>query len=113
METSISMIEELVKRTEAYSKTSYELAKLKSLKTTTTVATSLLARAAVVMMLMNFAFMMNFGLSLWLGELLGKSYYGFFIVAGFYFIVALILYFFLLSWIKKPMSNLIIKQALQ
>ena len=28
--------------------------------------------------------LVNVGLSLWIGELLGKAYYGFFAVAGFY-----------------------------
>lgn len=113
METTASLIEELVEKAETYSKTTYELAKLKSLETTTTVATSLVARLSVIVMLTLFALVLNIGIALWLGELLGKTYYGFFIVAAFYLITAIVLHFFLLRWIKKPMSDLIITQALQ
>jgi ABC-type transport system involved in cytochrome bd biosynthesis fused ATPase/permease subunit len=64
-------------------------------------------------MLTLFALVLNIGIALWLGELLGKNYYGFFIVAVFYLLSAIVLHFFLHNWIKKPVSNLIITQALQ
>jgi len=67
----------------------------------------------VVVVATLFVLVFNIGIALWLGELLGKSYYGFFIVAAFYLIAAIVLHFFLLRWIKKPMSDLIISQALQ
>lgn len=113
METPVDLIEDLVAKAEKYGKTSIDLAKLKSLETTTTVASSLIARLSVVIMLSLFVLVLNIGIALWLGELLGKVYYGFFIVAAFYLITALVLHFFLLRWIKKPMSDLIITQALQ
>lgn len=113
METPVDLIEDLVAKAEKYGKTSYELAKLKSLETTTTVASSLIARLSVVIMLSLFVLVLNIGIALWLGELLGKVYYGFFIVAAFYLFTALVLHFFLLRWIKKPMSDLIITQALK
>jgi hypothetical protein len=92
METIRTVIETLYERTEEYSKTSLELAKLKSLL---------------------FVLVLNIGMALWMGELLGKSYYGFFIVAGFYLIAGFIFHFFLHNWIKKPVSKLIITQVLQ
>ena len=113
METPASQIESLFERAEAYSKTSYELSKLKSIETTAKVVTSLISRLSVILMISLFALVLNIGIALLLGELLGKSYYGFFIVATFYFIAALVLHFFLHQWIKKPISELIITQALQ
>ena len=68
---------------------------------------------SVIIMFALFALIMNIGVALFLGELLGKLYYGFFIVAAFYLLAALILHFFMYKWIKKPISDLIIKQALQ
>jgi len=50
---------------------------------------------------------------LWLGELLGKSYYGFFIVAGFYALLALIFSIFRKQLIKNPVNNSIIEQVLE
>jgi hypothetical protein len=64
-------------------------------------------------MISMFALVLNLGVALWLGELLGKSYYGFFIVAAFYLLAGLVLHFFLQRWIRKPISDLIITQALQ
>jgi hypothetical protein len=73
----------------------------------------LVPRLSVIIMISLFALVLNIGIALLLGELLGKSYYGFFIVAGFYLVAGIILHFFLHKWIKKPISDLIIKQALQ
>lgn len=113
METPIGAIEHIYERGEAYSKTSIELAKLKALETTTHVVTSLISKLSVVIMLSLFILVLNIGVALWLGELLGKTYYGFFIAAAFYLLAALVLHFFLLNWIRKPVSDLIITQALQ
>lgn len=113
MDTPVSFIEDLVEKTEAYSKTTYQLAKLKSLQTSTVVATTLISRLSVIVMFTLFALVLNIGIALWLGEMLGKSYYGFFIVAALYLVLGIVLHFFLLQWIKKPMSNLIIGQVLQ
>ena len=107
------IVELLFEKTEEYSKTSLELAKLKTLETTTKVVTSLISRLSVVVMLGLFVLTLNIGIALWLGELLGRNYYGFFIVSAFYMLLGLLLHFFLHHWIKKPVGNLIITQALQ
>ena len=113
METQASSIELLFERVEIYGKTTYELSKLKVLETAVSIATSLVSRLSVIIMISIFALVFNIGIALYLGELLGKSYYGFFIVAGFYMLAGIVLHFFLYRWIRKPMSNLIITQALQ
>ena len=113
METPFTLIEELYERGEAYGKTTLELAKLKGLETTTLIATAVIWRLSVIIVLFMFSLVLNVGIALWLGELLGKLYYGFFIVAGFYLLAGIILHFFLYNWIKKPVSDLIISQALQ
>ena len=113
METPATSIESLFERIEAYSKTTYELSKLKLLETTINIVNLLVPRLSVIIMISLFALVLNIGIALLLGELLGKSYYGFFIVAGFYLAAGFLLHFFLHKWIKKPISDLIIKQALQ
>ena len=113
METPASLIESLFEKVEAYGMTTYELSKLKALETTTTIVTSLVSRLSVILMISIFALVLNIGIALYLGELLGKSYFGFFIVAGFYIVAGIVLHFFLHKWIKKPLSELIITQALQ
>ena len=113
MESATSKVELLFERTEDYTKTTFELAKLKALETTTDIVTTLVWKGSVVVMAALFVLVFNVGIALWVGDLLGKSYFGFFIVAGFYLVAALILHFFMHTWIKKPISNLIITQALQ
>jgi len=113
METPVNSVEALFEKVEAYSKTTFELSKLKSLETTSVVVTTLISKLSVVIMLSLFALVFNIGIALWLGELLGKTYYGFFIVAAFYLLTGIIFHFFMHRWIKKPISNLIITQALQ
>lgn len=113
METPANSIETLFERLQSYSKTTYELSKLKLLETTINVVNILIPRISVIIMISLFALVLNIGIALLLGEMLGKSYYGFFIVAGFYLVAAIIIHFFLHKWIKKPLGDLIIKQALQ
>ena len=113
METAANSIESLFEKAEAYGKTTYELSKLKALETASIVVTSLVARLSVILMISMFALVFNIGLALFLGEILGKLYFGFFIVAAFYLLAGFVLHIFLHKWIRKPLSNLIITQALQ
>jgi hypothetical protein len=113
MQSSADIIETLFEKAETYSKTTFELGKLKSVETTATVVTFLVARLSVIIMISLFALILNIGFAIWIGKLLGEYYYGFFIVAGFYCIAGIVLHFFLHKWIKKPLGDLIITQALQ
>lgn len=113
METPAHGFETLFEKAELYGKTSLELTKLKSLETTTTVAAIVLSRLAVIIILTIFVLFVNIGVALLLGDLLGRYYYGFLIVSGFYLITGIVLHFFLYKWIKRPLSNFIITQVLQ
>jgi hypothetical protein len=113
METTANIIESLFEKTETYVKTTYELSKLKLLETSTIVISSLIARLSISIMIAMFALVMSIGIALLVGELLGKSYYGFFIIAAFYLLAGIVLHFFLHKWIRKPITEIIIKQALQ
>lgn len=113
MEPQASTIDLLIERVETYGKTTYELSKLVALETAAHVVTSLIWRLSVLIMISLFALVLNIGIALWLGGLLGKAYYGFFIVAIFYLVAGVVLHFFLHKWIKTPIINLIIRQALK
>ena len=113
MDIKPGIFEILFDKAESFGKTTYEISKLKALDTTTVVATSVVSRISVILMLSMFLLVFNIGVALFLGEFLEKIYYVFFIVAGFYLIAGIILHFFLHKWIEKPLSNLIITQALK
>ena len=113
MESPALSIKSLFEKVETFIKTTLELSKLKAIRTTAEVATTLVSTLIVIMMITIFFLILNIGIALFLGELLGKSYYGFFIVAGFYLVAALVFYFFIHTWVKKPLFDLIVKKALQ
>lgn len=113
MDDKTSSIENLYERLEAYSKTSVELYKLKAIEKTAEVSSNLASGIAVVSVACFFVLFINLGIAMWLGELLGKIYYGFFIVAGFYAFATLLIYLFRKQWIKRPISNTIITHALK
>jgi hypothetical protein len=111
MDPKASMIETLLERTEDYSKTSLELLKLKSLDKTADVTSSLISRSIFIVVLSLFALTLNIAISLWLGDLMGKNYYGFLVIASFYALIAIAL-LFLHPLIKSRLTNSLIKQIL-
>jgi hypothetical protein len=113
METPADLMEALVEKAEAYGKTTYELSTLKALETTTIVLGSLVAQLSVFILIFLFVFVLSIGVALLLGEVLGKIYYGFFVVAAGYLIAGLVLHLFRHAWIKKPISDLIIAHTFQ
>jgi len=113
MEDHTKSIEALIERVTDFSKTSYELAKLKTLDKSSDVASSMIPHSIVFVLFASFMLFANFGLAFWLGEILGNTYYGFFVVAGFYVIAGLVLHFFFHKRIKNLIWNSIIKQVLK
>jgi hypothetical protein len=109
METTTGLIEPLIERAEAYGKTSLELLKLKSLDKTSDVASTLMSRLLFAVIISFFLVAINIAAALWLGELLGKNYYGFLIVAAFYGILAIVIYF-THPGIKARINDFLIKQ---
>ncbi len=110
MEEQKQQIEILFDRASDYLETRLELFKLKATHKTTDVASSLASRLIMILIVILVVFMVNIGLALWLGEVLGKSYYGFFALGGFYILVAILFQVFKNSLVEIPMSNAIIKK---
>ena len=111
MEVKPILIESLLERTEQYAKTSYELLKLKSLSKTANVMSALLSRLLLVIILSFFALTLSTAIALWLGDILGKNYYGFLIVALFYGLTGIV-FLFIHPSIKSRINDLIITQIL-
>jgi hypothetical protein len=113
MEDNPKLLESLVDRAAEYGKISYELIKLKALDKASEVVSSVIPHSVVLILLASFLLFLNLGISFWLGEILGKVYFGFFIVAGFYVFVGLIIHFFMYKRIKRIIQNYVIKQLLK
>jgi len=113
MEDHESLIESLIEKGEQYGKTTIELLKLKTLDKSADVASTLIAWAIVIVFAVLFFLILNIGIALWIGELLGKSYYGFFAVAGFYALLSIIFCIFREQFVKRPVNNSIVTQVLE
>jgi hypothetical protein len=102
----------LVEKARTYGKTSIELYKLKAIEKTSEVTSTLVSRMLAFAALGLFLLMASIGVAFWLGEVLGKVYYGFLCLGGFYGAVGLVLYFILHNWMKERTSDAIIKKIL-
>lgn len=103
----------LYEKAENYTKTSLELIKLKTVSAAADVLSTLTSRIAIGAVVAFFTLFLNIGISLWLGKLLGEYYYGFFIVALFYLIVAIVMNSMQHKIIKTPIGNMIISSILK
>lgn len=113
MENNTSTIEILFERVEDYTRTTIDLVKLNAVDKTADVLSSLLSRLTVSIVFVMFGFLVNIGLSFWIGELVGKIYYGFFIVSSIYLVLAIVLYIVKDKVLKMPISNFIIAKMLK
>jgi hypothetical protein len=110
MEDIKNSLDSLFDSAQEYGKTSLELLKLQALDKTSDVVSSFVSRAFAIFIFFIFVLIASIGIAVWLGEIMGKYSYGFFIVAGFYGITGIILFFFLHKKIKAAINNSIIKQ---
>lgn len=113
MEEQPGIIESLIDKTEQYGKTTLELLKLKTLDKSADVVSNLVSWLVVALLALLFFLFLNIGAALWVGGLLGDSFYGFFAVAGFYAVLLIVFSIFRKVLLKKPVNNSIVKQVLK
>jgi len=113
MEPRSELFEVLFDKIKEFGLNTYELSKLKALDTFTVVASSLISRLIVILVFAMFVLILNIGLGLYLGEILGKVYYGFFVVSAIDLVAGIILHYYLHKWIRKPLSDSIISEVFQ
>jgi hypothetical protein len=113
MNDNAKLLETLLERVIEYGKTSFELVKLKIIDKTTDIVSSFVPLSIVIVFIATFLLFLNLGLALWLGEVMGKIFYGFFAVAAFYVLAGFVIHFFLHKWIKKLVGNYFIKHVLK
>jgi len=112
MEEQTELIDELIEKGHKLGQTTLHLARLKTLDKTSDVLSNIASWLPVIVAGLIFFLILNIGIALWLGEILGETYYGFFAVAGFYAIVFLAFWIFRIPLLKHPMNNSIINQVL-
>ncbi|WP_269225113.1 hypothetical protein [Flavobacterium eburneipallidum] len=103
----------LFDRAKDYSKTTLKLFKLNAVDKTAEIVSSLFSLLVVVLTVVLSVVIISIGLALYIGKLLGDSFYGFFVIGAFYLLLAIILRVFREQWLKYPVSNSIIKQMMK
>lgn len=112
--TTISQEEPgLFEKAGEYAQTQIKLLKYRAVDTGAEVVSSVISKLVVILLLVFFVAMLNIGVALWIGHMLGYTFYGFFIVAGFYGLLSLIFSAFGGKWIKLPMTDMIIRKILK
>lgn len=112
MEEKINEIEDLFHQAVDYSKTSFEIIKLKAVDKAADVASTAIVRVIYLVITAIGFIVLSMGISYWLGDILGKIYFGFLIVSGFWFIAGIFIYLIFNKRIKKLLRNSIIGKAL-
>ena len=112
MENQPNTIGSVIENAGDYLETRLDLFKLQAVNKSSDVTSSVVSRMVILLVVSFAIFILNIGLALWVGELLGKVYLGFFVIAGFYMFVGLMLHIFRRSCLKEPVSSMIIKKML-
>ena len=113
MENNTRLLESLLENAVKYGKTSCKLYKLKAIDKTSDVISSFIARLIVMGFISSFLLFLSLGFALWLDEILGNTYVGFFLVAVFYGIMGIFIRLFLSKQLKMTISNQVINQLLK
>jgi len=113
MEDKTNLLGSLFDIAADYGETSIELVKLKVLDKITDFASSLIPLFLTVIFVLAFLLFLNLGIAFWLGEILGKTFYGFLTVAGFYFVAATFIHLVLRKWIKRRVGDYLVKRLLK
>ena len=92
-------IETLFESIKEYGETHIDLVKLKVADRATDIISSLVSNFLVLL-----------ALSMLLGELFGKTYYGFFVLAFFYLIIGLIFNKMKTKWFQTPIGDMLVKK---
>ncbi|WP_310556960.1 hypothetical protein [Flavobacterium sp.] len=111
MKNSTTVLETLFEKTTVYVKTSIELYKLEAVSCLANIISSIAVRLIVFFVFVLFSFFLNIGMALFLGEWLGKVYYGFFAMALIYIFLAILFLLFQNQLIKNPICNFIIRKT--
>ena len=95
-----------------YLETRMDLLKLKAVDKSSDIISSLVSSVVVFVILIFGVFILNIGLSIWLGNVMGQVWYGFVVVGSFYTLAAILLIVFKAKWVKGSLTDIFIKKML-
>ncbi|MDD2192031.1 MAG: hypothetical protein PHO12_05780 [Bacteroidales bacterium] len=108
-----SSIESLLERITVYGKTNYKIVKLTIIDKVSDILSSLIPLIVICILIGSFLVFINVGLALWLGEILGEVYYGFFAVGAFYGLITIIFSLFMNKWVKRVFYDYFVRKIIK
>lgn len=105
-------LEELFTKLKDYAETRVDLVKLIAINKVSGFLSTVISMIILLMIFFTTILCISLGLAIWIGQLLGATYYGFFIIAGLYLIIGLVLYANRGNILKSPVSNRLIKEMM-
>lgn len=109
----LKKLEELTNSLKRYLLLNIEIIRLEATKHASVIGSTVVSSLVVGISVFLFVFSLTIGVGFYLSALLGDSYSGFAIVAGFYFILVIILLTGRKKLIEKPLRDKIIKKILE
>jgi len=109
METTKTRISDLTGHIRDYIETRIDIVKLEAVDTGASAASSMVSWAVISILSLITLVLITIGGAIGIGYYMDNFAAGFFIVAGFYLLVALVIYFNRNNWLRKPIVNSIIK----
>lgn len=112
IQPTLTLIESLFGKSSAYTADRIELLKLKSVDKTSSVASSVALGIALFVVFFIFFTVLNIGIALLIGDLVGKSYLGFLILAVVYAIAGFVLFKNRNKFFKTPILKMLANKIL-
>jgi hypothetical protein len=110
MEEENSNLEKMLKHAEEYIKTRQELTQHIVTEKVLVISTSLASGLLLIFLFIVALLILSAAVAILLSELMNKRYIGFFIVGGFYLLLAVVLSIMKDKWLNRPMMNKIIRK---
>jgi hypothetical protein len=112
MISQIEHIKVLLKNFEDYLHTEIDLAKFKVVEKSSEIISSLSAFLLLFTAAVSFVLLLSIALAFLIGHLLGRQEWGFFIIAGVWAILCMVLYARRNKWPKTAVKDMIVKKIL-
>lgn len=107
--SAIDQVETLFEKAGDYAETRFRIFQLKAVDKISDMASAAISGLVVAVAFIFFFGMLNIGIALFIGSLLGDAYAGFLIMAGLYLLLWLLFRSMNEKWFKIPIANRIIK----
>lgn len=113
MDNLTNNIELLYERAKEYAEINVELIKMHAIDKAADIVSSIMSRLVLLVSFTMFLLFVNISLSLYLGDVLGETYWGFLVVSGIYLLITIIVSSSKDKIIKVPITNLVIAKLLK